>query len=121
MLAGAAQSEAPLCEVRAHLDGEKALQQYRRAEVPLLGAVENMSGFRCPHCAQPVEIFAPVPDARAIWAVGVEKLGVVPLDPAVSQAGDRGCPVLIAHAEALQAMAFRQVAQRLVAKLQAAP
>jgi ATP-binding protein involved in chromosome partitioning len=95
------------------------MQQYRKAEVPLLGAVENMSGFRCPHCAQPVEIFARVPDARAIWAVGVEKLGVVPLDPAVSQAGDRGCPVLLAQTDAPQALAFRHVAQRVVEKLHA--
>jgi ATP-binding protein involved in chromosome partitioning len=103
----------------AHLDGKKALQQYRRAGVPLLGAVENMSGFRCPHCGQAVDIFARVPDSRAIWAMGVEKLGAVPLDPAVSQAGDRGCPVLIAHADSPQAMAFRQVAQRMVENLQA--
>jgi ATP-binding protein involved in chromosome partitioning len=50
----------------------------------------------------------------------VEKLGAVPLDPAMSQAGDRGCPVLIAHADLPQAMAFRRVAQRMVEKLQAA-
>jgi ATP-binding protein involved in chromosome partitioning len=80
-----------------------------------------MSGFRCPHCGQSVDIFARVPEARAIWALGVEKLGAVPLDPAVSQAGDRGCPVLIAHANSPQAMAFRRVAQRVVEKLQAAP
>ncbi|HKO24577.1 MAG TPA: P-loop NTPase [Chloroflexota bacterium] len=103
----------------AHLDAKKALQQYRQAEVPLLGAVENMSGFRCPHCAQPVEIFARVPDARAIWAVGVEKLGVEPLDPAMSQAGDRGCPVLLAQTDSPQALAFRRVAQRVVEKLHA--
>ena len=101
----------------AHLDGKKALQQYRRAEVPLLGAVENMSGFRCPHCAQPVEIFSRVPDARSIWAAGVEKLGVVPLDPVVSQGGDRGYPVLLAQTDSPQALAFRHVAQRVVAKL----
>jgi ATP-binding protein involved in chromosome partitioning len=105
----------------AHLDGKKALQQYLRAGVPLLGAVENMSGFRCPHCSQSIDIFARLPDSRAIWAMEVEKLGAVPLDPAMSQAqaGDRGCPNLIAHAGSPQAMAFRQVAQHMVEKLQA--
>ena len=102
-----------------HLDGKKALQQYRRAGVSLLGAVENMSGFRCPHCGQPVDIFSRVPDSRAIWALGVEKLGTVPLDPAVSQAGDRGCPVLVAHTDSPQATAFRQIAPRVVEKLHA--
>ena len=58
-----------------------------------------------------------MPQARSIWAAGVEKLGVVPLDSAVSQTGDRGCPVLLAQADSAQALAFRQVAQRVVEKL----
>jgi ATP-binding protein involved in chromosome partitioning len=48
----------------AHLDGKKAVQQYRRAGVRILGAVENMSGFICPHCGEHSVIFRPVPDAR---------------------------------------------------------
>jgi hypothetical protein len=61
-------------------------------------------------------IFSRVPDSRAIWTLGVEKLGTVPLDPTVSQAGDRGCRVLVAHTDSPQATAFRQVAQRVVEK-----
>jgi ATP-binding protein involved in chromosome partitioning len=55
--------------------------------------------------------------SASIWAAGAEKLGVVPLDPAVSQAGDRGCPVLLAQSDSSQALAFRHVAQRVVEKL----
>lgn len=104
----------------AHLDGKKALQHYRRASVPILGAIENMSGFLCPHCGQPVDIFARVSEARAIWAMEVEKLGAIPLDPLVSQSGDRARPLLIAHPQSAQAAAFRQIAQHLAAKLEAA-
>jgi ATP-binding protein involved in chromosome partitioning len=104
----------------AHLDGKKALQQYRRAGVPVLGAVENMSGFLCPHCGQPIDIFARVRPSRAIWEMGVEKLGAVPLDPTLSQAGDSGRPLLIAQPDAPQAEAFRQIAQRLTERLEQA-
>ena len=104
----------------AHLDGKKALQHYRRAGVPVLGAIENMSGFLCPHCGQPVDIFARVSEARAIWAMDVEKLGAIPLDPLVSQSGDGARPLLIAHPRSAQAEAFRQIAQKLAAKLEAA-
>ena len=105
----------------AHLDAKKALQQYTQARVPVLGAVENMSGFRCPHCGQVSAIFAPVHDSRAIWTLGVEKLGAIPLDSAVSQAGDRGHPFLHAEPQSPQAVAFRQIAERLKEKLQGLP
>ncbi len=101
----------------AHLDGKKALQQYRRAGVPVLGAVENMSGFICPHCGERSDIFARVPETRALWALGVEELGAIPLDPQMSWSGDRGRPLLIAHAASPQAEEFRTIARRIVAKL----
>lgn len=101
----------------AHLDAKKAVQMYRRFGVPILGGVENMSGFLCPHCGEPADIFPRVPAARSIWAMGVEQLGAVPLDPAVSRAGDRGKPLLITHPDSPQAAAFRAAAQRLAARL----
>jgi ATP-binding protein involved in chromosome partitioning len=102
----------------AHLDARKALQQYAQAGVTLLGAVENMSGFRCPHCGQISDIFARVSEERSLWALGVEKLGAIPLDPQLSLAGDRGRPLLVADPDSTQSEAFRQVAQRLAEKLQ---
>ena len=102
----------------AHLDGKKALQYFRRADVPILGAVENMSGFLCPHCGQTIDIFARVPESRAIWQMDVEKLGAVPLDPALSQAGDRGRPLLIAQPESPQTQAFRAIARQVKARLE---
>jgi ATP-binding protein involved in chromosome partitioning len=102
----------------AHLDGKKALQQYFRAHLPVLGAIENMSSFLCPHCGQVSDTFAPVSEARSIWALGVDKLGEIPLDPMLSKAGDRGHPLLIAAPQSYQAVAFRHLARRLKDKLQ---
>jgi ATP-binding protein involved in chromosome partitioning len=102
----------------AHLDGKKAVQQYRRAGVRILGAVENMSGFVCPHCGEYSAIFRPAPDVRAIWSMGVDRLGVVPLDPTISEGGDRGQPVLLSQPQSASARAFRSIAARLAARLE---
>jgi ATP-binding protein involved in chromosome partitioning len=103
----------------AHLDGKKAVGLFRRAGVPILGVVENMSGYTCPHCGGSIDIFPRVPDARAIWTMGVSNLGRVPLDPSVSQGGDRGRPVLIEHAHSPQADAFRGIAAQVAEQLRA--
>jgi ATP-binding protein involved in chromosome partitioning len=102
----------------AHLDGKKAVQQYRRAGVRILGAVENMSGFICPHCGEHSVIFRPVPDARAIWSMDVDRLGVIPLDPTISEGGDTGRPVLLSLPQSAPAREFRSIAARLVAQLE---
>jgi ATP-binding protein involved in chromosome partitioning len=86
---------------------------FRRAQVPILGAVENMSGSLCPHCAEPIDIFPRVPEERAIWTLGVEKLGSVPLDPSIGQAGDTGQPVVADQPQSVQAASFRQIARRV--------
>ncbi|HEY8745834.1 MAG TPA: P-loop NTPase [Chloroflexota bacterium] len=105
----------------AHLDAKKAVQMYRRLQVPILGGVENMSGFLCPHCAQPIDVFPRVPRSRSIWMMGVEQLGQIPLDPALSLGGDRGRPLLLSQPDSAQAGAFRAVTGRLVERLSKSP
>ena len=51
--------------------------------MPVLGAVENMSGLQCPHCGELIEVFTPVTEVRSVWAEGVPLLGRIPLDPAL--------------------------------------
>jgi ATP-binding protein involved in chromosome partitioning len=65
----------------AHLDARKFVAFVRDADVPVLGGIENMSGFVCPHCGKTIDVFPRVADERAIWADGVPLLGRVPLDP----------------------------------------
>jgi ATP-binding protein involved in chromosome partitioning len=102
----------------AHLDAKRAVQMYRRERVPILGGVENMSGFICPDCGAKHDLFPRVPEARSLWAMGVDKLGEIPLDPAVSRAGDTGRPLLITHPDSPQAAAFRAIARALAVKLE---
>ena len=65
----------------AHLDAKKVVSLVRDADVRLLGAVENMSGFVCPHCGETHDVFSRVPPERSLWADGVERLASIPLDP----------------------------------------
>jgi Mrp family chromosome partitioning ATPase len=67
----------------AHLDARKFLSFLRDADVPVLGAVENMSGLECPNCGERIDVFTPVPESRSVWAEGVPLLGRIPLDPAL--------------------------------------
>jgi ATP-binding protein involved in chromosome partitioning len=65
----------------AHLDARKLLALLRDADVRVIGAVENMRGFRCPHCGETVDVFPPVAEDRSLLRE-VELLISIPLDPA---------------------------------------
>lgn len=85
-------------------------------EAPLLGVVENMGAFVCPHCGQESRIFAGMSGEELASNLGIPFLGSVPLDPMVSLAGDRGTPSVIAYPERPQAEAFRAIAGQLAAR-----
>ena len=68
----------------AHLDARKLLAMLRDSGVPVLGAVENMRGLRCPHCGELVDVFPVVSDERSILRE-VPLLGSVPLDPSFAE------------------------------------
>ena len=87
----------------AHLDARKFLAFLRDADVPVLGAVENMSGLECPHCGERIDVFTPVAESRSVWAEGVPLLGRIPLDPALGKL-DASTP---AQGEAFDAVAVQ--------------
>jgi ATP-binding protein involved in chromosome partitioning len=101
----------------AHLDGRKVLDLLRSAGIEVLGAVENMAELTCPHCGERVEVFPRVDPSRSLWADGIPRLGTIPLDPAISRAGDRGRPVLVVDPAGPQASAFRALAVQVLARL----
>ena len=68
----------------AHLDARKVLSLLRDADVPVLGAVENMRGLRCPHCGEMLDVFPPVSADRSLLTE-VELLVSIPLDPAFAR------------------------------------
>ena len=101
----------------AHLDARKAVRMYQQRSVPVLGWIENMAPMRCPQCGMPVEVFPPVPEARSLVALGVERLGSIPFDPALGRAGDTGHVLVGEGRDGQVAVAFRALAERLVSRL----
>lgn len=98
-------------------DVGRAVRMFERLEVPVLGVVENMSGFVCPHCGQVTEIFGRDGGQQLAERMGVPFLGRIPLDPRVREGGDAGRPVVIAHPESPAAQALRDIARQIAARV----
>lgn len=95
-------------------DVVKARAMFDKVSVPVLGIVENMSDFVCPHCGEHTPVFSTGGVERAAKAMGIPLLGRIPLDLSIRTGGDEGRPVTSAHPDSPQARAFREMA-RLVA------
>jgi ATP-binding protein involved in chromosome partitioning len=101
----------------ALLDARKALNMFRKVDVPVLGIIENMSYFLCPHCGGRSEIFSHG-GARATAAkFGVDFLGEIPLDLAIREQTDAGRPPVVAEPDGAQAQAYVEIARLVLAKL----
>lgn len=97
----------------------KALAMFQQLKVPILGILENMSQFVCPHCGSTAPIFKQGGGRRASRQLGVPLLGEIPLDPLVCQASDRGEPIVTSHPDSPMADAFRRAADAVAAQVQA--
>ena len=104
----------------ALLDARKGLNMFRKVDVPVLGIVENMSYFRCPHCGERSEIFSHGGARREAEKLGTEFLGEVPLHIRIRETSDEGHPIVIAEPESEHAQLFREMARRIWATLSAA-
>jgi len=102
----------------AHLDALRAVETFRRRNIRVLGAIENMAGLTCPHCGEKVELFPHVVPARSIWQVAdTPHLGDIPLDPAAASAAEGGEPVVLAYPDAPSAQAYRRLFTTVSAQL----
>jgi ATP-binding protein involved in chromosome partitioning len=91
----------------------KTLRMFQQTKVPLLGIVENMSSYVCPHCGGRDEVFGHGGARAAATSLGVPFLGEVPLDRAIRRYADEGTPVVIAEPESLSGKAMSEIAGRL--------
>jgi ATP-binding protein involved in chromosome partitioning len=94
-------------------DARKGVAMFRKVDVPVLGIVENMSYFECPHCSGRSEIFGHGGGRAEAETLGVPCLGEIPLDPAIRAGGDDGEPLVSRDPDSPQAKALVQVAARL--------
>jgi len=97
-------------------DARKALEMFHQVKVEVVGMVENMSHFTCPHCQQVIDIFSSGGAERTAQQFGLEFLGALELDPAIRAGGDRGLPVTLAGPESAVAGPFYEVARKVAAR-----
>jgi ATP-binding protein involved in chromosome partitioning len=101
-------------------DARKALEMFAQVNVEVLGIVENMSHFTCPHCQQEIDIFSKGGAERMAKQFNVPFLGSIELVPAIREGGDRGLPVTLAGPKSTQAAEFFEAAQKLMERAEAA-
>ena len=94
-------------------DARKALEMFHQVNVEVLGLVENMSQFTCPHCNQVIDIFSRGGAERLAKQANLTFLGSIELDPEVRHGGDRGLPIVLAGEGNAHARQFYEVARKV--------
>ncbi|MBI5507258.1 MAG: P-loop NTPase [Deltaproteobacteria bacterium] len=99
----------------------RGLRMFETVHVPVLGIVENMSTFTCPHCGGATDIFRRGGGALLSQALGVPFLGAIPLDGKVVECGDEGRPIVSDRPESAAALAYVAIAAQLERALERLP
>ena len=97
----------------ALIDARRGLQMFRKINVPVLGLVENMSYFICPHCGERSDIFSAGGGRAVAEELKTELLAEIPLDPLIRATGDHARPVVASEPNSPQAQHFRKLAERV--------
>lgn len=103
----------------ALIDARKGLNMFRRTEVPVLGIVENMSTFVCPHCGERSDIFGHGGARETATELNCDFLGEVPLHMAIRETSDGGAPIVATAPDSPQAQAYLAIASEVRARLDA--
>jgi ATP-binding protein involved in chromosome partitioning len=98
----------------ALIDARKGLAMFRKVNVPVIGIVENMSSFVCPHCGKETDVFKKGGGKRTAELLSTAFLGAIPLDAEIVAGGDAGIPIAVADPTGPHAAAFRRVAEAVV-------
>ncbi len=98
-------------------DALRGVKMFERVNVPVLGIVENMSWFACPHCGKPSPIFGEGGGERLAAEVGLPLLAQIPLDPRIVMGGDTGVPIVVAAPGSGAATAITALADRVRAAI----
>src|SRR6267142_5605936 len=95
----------------------KTLRMFQQTKVPVLGIVENMSSYVCPHCGGRDDIFGHGGARKAAETLGIPFLGEIPLSPAIRKHSDGGRPVVLADSDSASARAFSEITGKLAQQI----
>jgi len=101
----------------ALIDARKGLSMFTKVNVPVLGIIENMSYFLCPHCGGRSDIFSHGGARREAERLGTDFLGEVPLDLAIRETSDEGRPITMSQPDSPYAQTFRDIAAKVWEKV----
>ncbi len=100
------------------IDVRRSIKFCETVELKVLGVIENMSGFVCPHCQETTDIFKSGGGEKMAEDMGVPFLGRIPLDPQITEASDKGVPYISAFAESKSAKAFAGAIDTLIGSVE---
>jgi len=98
-------------------DGRKAIEMFRQMKVDVVGMVENMSYFVCPHCHHEIDIFSRGGAEKTASQFGIAFLGNIQLDPDIRKAGDSGKPAVLEGENSPHAKALFDFARKVMARV----
>jgi ATP-binding protein involved in chromosome partitioning len=104
----------------ALLDAKKALQMFRKVNIPVLGIIENMATHVCTNCGHEEAIFGVGGGERMAAEYGVELIGSLPLDIRIRELADSGRPTVVGDPESANALRYREIARKVAARLESA-
>jgi Mrp family chromosome partitioning ATPase len=98
----------------AMIDVRKAINFAKQLNEPVLGLIENMSGFVCPHCGETTYIFKKGTGESISKEFGINFLGSIPIEESVVEDGDDGTPMVLSHPESNSARSFRKIVDNVL-------
>ncbi|MFW9902013.1 MAG: Mrp/NBP35 family ATP-binding protein [Candidatus Thorarchaeota archaeon] len=97
----------------ALMDARKTIKMAMVMERNILGIIENMSGFNCPHCGEYIDLYPPGGVEKATTDFNITLLGKIPFETEVSQQGDQGLPFILKYPESKSAKAFKDTVKKI--------
>ena len=101
----------------ALLDAVKGVKMFRQVNVTILGIIENMSYFECPHCKEHTNIFSSGGVKKECEKLETSLLGEIPLDLQIRAGGDKGIPIVEGNPDSAQSRAFMEIADKIKSEL----
>lgn len=101
----------------ALIDARRGANMFRKVEVPILGLIENMSYFKCPHCSEKSYIFGHGGAQKTAKELDMKFLGEIPLELDIRSSSDEGYPIVISAPDSSAAKAYTDVAEKVAHRL----
>jgi Mrp family chromosome partitioning ATPase len=100
----------------ALIDVRRTVRFCEQLKVPILGIVENMSAFKCPHCGKPIDIFKGIGAEVIAKDYNIDILGKIPIDPNIVESTDKGIPYIYHYAKIEGGKAFDEIVEKVINK-----